>query len=78
MLPQQQHKMKHKTDSYIFRVVQSIQSEAFNIFWLRKAEKMRNHNNKQKKTEHFSYLQFSDVVTLTCNSTLIFMYFTQH
>ena len=45
--------MKHKTDSYIFRVVQSILCEAFNIFWLRKAEEMRNHNNKQKKQNTF-------------------------
>ena len=42
------HKMKHKTDTYIFRVVHSIQCEIFNIFWLRKAEEMRNRNNKQK------------------------------
>ena len=38
---------------------------------------MRNHNNKQKK-HHFSYLHFSDVVTLSCDNTLIFMYFTQN
>ena len=35
---------------------------------------MRNHNNKQ----HFLYLHFSDVVTLSCDNTLIFMYFTQN
>ena len=37
---------------------------------------MRNHNNKQ--TKYFSYSHFSDVVTLRCDSTLIFMYFTQN
>ena len=68
--------MKHKTDTYIFRVAQSIQGKTFNIFWLRKAEEMRNHNNKQKK-QHFLYLHFSDVVTLSRDNTLIFMYFTQ-
>ena len=26
------HKMKYKTDTYIFRLVQSIQCETFNIF----------------------------------------------
>ena len=38
---------------------------------------MRNHKNKQKK-QHFSYLLFSNVVTLRCDNTLIFMYFTQN
>ena len=37
---------------------------------------MRNHNNKQKK-QHFSYVHFSDVITLSSDNTLIFMYFTQ-
>ena len=66
--------MKDKTDTYIFRTVQSIQCETFNIFRRRKAEEMRNHNNKQ----HFFYLHFSDVVTLSCDNTLIFIYFTQN
>ena len=38
---------------------------------------MRNHNNKQKK-QHFSYLHFSDVITLSSDNTLILMYFTQN
>ena len=37
---------------------------------------MRNHKNKQKTT--LFNLHFSDVVTLSCDNTLIFMYFTKN
>ena len=56
MLQKQQYKMKHKTDTYIFRVDQSIQGEPLNIFGLRKAEEMRNHNNKEKKDTFHIYI----------------------
>ena len=39
---------------------------------------MRNHNNKQKTTLFISTVHFSDVVILSCDNTLIFMYFTQN
>ena len=40
---------------------------------------MRNHNNKQKNnTFHIIYINDYDVVTLSCDNTLIFMYFTQN
>ena len=48
--------MKHETDTNIFRVIQPIQCETFNIFWLRKAEEMRNHNNKQKNNTFYIYI----------------------
>ena len=48
--------MKHKTDTNIFRVVQLIMRETFNIFWLRKAEEMRNHNNKHKNNTFHIYI----------------------
>ena len=48
--------MKHKTDNYIVRVDQSIQCETLNIFWLRKAEEMKNHNNKEKNNTFNIYI----------------------
>ena len=39
---------------------------------------MRNHNNKQKNNIFHNYVHFSDVVTLSCDNTLMFMYFTQN
>ena len=48
--------MKHQTDTYIFRVVQPIQCETLNIFWLRKAEEMRNHHNKQTNNTFHIYI----------------------
>ena len=54
MIPQ--HKIKHKTDSYIYRVVQSIQCEILKIFGLRKAEEMRNHNNTHKNNIFHVYI----------------------
>ena len=37
---------------------------------------MKNHNYKQKNNTF--HIHFSDVVTLSCDNTLIFMYFTQN
>ena len=39
---------------------------------------MINHNNKQKNNTFHIYISVSNVVTLSCDNTLIFVYFTQN